>query len=407
MKLSAENVFRQTGFPEYTYAERKKYDSVFKSALKDGGVHIYLHGNSKSGKTSMWKKYLEEDKCIEIKITSNMSLAEFYYELLERIDPYYMKEYTELNGSESTVGVNGSMKIPKFLGLGGKAENVDSNSKDTRYERLFSPEIGLTFVTQKVKDAKKVIILEDFQMASDSFTKEVASVLKAFADDQIKVIIVGIDNKISSIVNARSDISSRISTINLDRFKKEELFEIISKGEKALNVKFSENVKIFIVDNSFERAYILQGICRYLCDVENISQKQKNTIEISDINNVKEACALLATAVEGTYEKSFLNISRAGTKANKNDTYRWILRAFRDGLKIGNGEIEAKVIAGKISDLSHSFTPASIYPCLKNMISKQEIPIFKYEDKRLYVDDVMFLFYLKWSNSVEEELNGE
>jgi len=405
--MKIEEVFRQTGFPEYTYAERKKYDSVFRSALKDGGVHVYLYGYSKSGKTCMWKNYLSEGEYIEIKITSEMNLDSFYHELLDGINTFYLKNYSEQNDSAATVGVDVKAKIASFFSAGGKVENTDSNSKALQYERISSPKIGLTFVTQKAKEAKKTIILEDFQMASLSFIEELASVLKAFADDQIKVIIVGIDNRISDIVNARNDISARINTINLDRFKKEELIDIISKGEKALNIEFSDEIKKFIINNSYERAYILQGICRYLCQVEDIVETQRNKKIITDKSKAEEACLLLATSYECTYEKSFLNILRAATKANKNDTYRWILKVFRNGLKIGDGGIEAKVIAGEIKKLSPSFTAGSLYPCLKNVIVKQETPIFKYEGKSLFVNDIMFIFFLRWSDTVKENLYAE
>ena len=405
MKVLAEDVFVQTGLPKYTYAEREKYDTVFRSTLYDGGVHIYLYGYSKSGKTSMWKKYLSEDDYIEIKITSKMDLNSFCSVLLEKIDPYYLKSYTEENGAESKISANAKGDI-KIFKVGGDAENLTSNLKGSQFERICSPEIELTFITQKAKEAKRIIILEDFQMASESFIIELADVLKAFADDQVKVILVGIDNKMSNIINARNDITSRIATLNLDKFKKEELYEIISKGEEALNVEFSEDVKKMIVDNSFERAYILQGICRSLCRNEKITERQAKKMCITSTDAVEKACELLATSIEGIYDSSFRKMLRAATKANKNDTYRWILRALREVIKNGNGEIEAKTIASKISDLmGGGFNTASIYPCLKNMVTKQDINIFKYIEKCLYIDDIMFIFYLKWSDTVEGELH--
>lgn len=404
--MLATEVFRQTGFPEYTYAERRKYDTVFQSALQEGGVHIYLHGNSKSGKSSMWRKYVNEGAYTEIKITAGMDLKTFYKVLLEQIDPFYLKNYVEGNGIKSKVAFKAGAKIKGLFNASGEAENVDSSSKDSRYERIYTPEIELTLVTQKAKEAGKIIILEDFQMASEDFISELADVLKAFADDQIKVIIVGIDNKISNIINARNDINSRIITINLDKFKKEELREIITKGEVALNIEFTEDVKNMIIDNSYERAYILQGICRYLCSNEKIAETQKCKKTISNKDTVKNACEALAQAVEGIYENSFQKILRAATKRNGNDTYRWILRVFQKNLKLGNGAIPARTIASKINDLKEGgFNTAAIYPCLKNMITKQEIHIFRYEDKFLYVDDVMFIFYLRWNDTVSEELN--
>lgn len=403
--MRAEKVFKQTGFPEYTYAERRKYDTIFKNALKEGGVHIYLYGNSKAGKSSMWKKYIDEGNYIEIKISSQMKLENFYHELLEKVEPFYLKEYTELRGTEAKIGGSGEGSIKLFKAKG-SVENIESNSTDTQYGRLFKPEIGLTFVTNKVKEANRVIILEDFQMASDNFIKDLASVLKAFADDQIKVILVGIENKTSNILNARNDIGTRINTVNLDKFKKEELMNIMNKGEDRLNIIFSDEVKEYIVNQSFDRAYITQGICRYLCLVEGVNETVKRKKEITEIKSVEEACLLLATAVEETYMKSFLNISRAGTSANKSDTYRWILRALRTYTRIGNEGIEAKKVAQKIREMSGEFNTASIYPCLKNMVLKQDIEIFRYEDQRLYVDDIMFLFFLRWCDSVGEELDS-
>ncbi len=406
--VEANEVFKQTGLPEYTYVERMT-DRIFQTALKTGGAHIYLYGKSKSGKTSMWKNYLSSTDHIEIKITTNMTLNSFYSELLTCLDPFYLKEYAETNGSESKVGISVVAKIKRLFHIGGSFENVDSSSKDAQYTRVCAPKMDLTFVCSKAKESKKVIILEDFHRASKKFVCELADVLKAFADDQIKVIIVGIEDKTVEIINARNDIRGRINTINLDTFKKEELYEILKKGESTLNIELSDEVKQLIVENSYERAYILQGICRYLCENESIKAKMKSTKVISDPDIVKSACKVFAESEKGTYHSTFLKIYCAATKRNKYDTYKWILRALREEREFGEDGIEAKTIAGKINSLmGGGFNTSSIYPCLTNMTNnKQDVDIFRYDDMHLYVDDVMFIFYLKWSDTVREKLVTE
>ena len=319
------DVFKQTGFPEYTYAVREEYDVIFRNSLLDGGTLIYLYGDSKSGKTSMWKKYIGNDGCLEIKITERMTIQDFYADLMCKVEPFIETQFETIDGDESAVSIGGEGGLKNILSASGEAENKTSSVKTIKYERVANPGLSLTTVTDAVSKIDKTIILEDFQVASDDFVKGISSILKAFADNTIRVIIVGIDNKVPVLVKEREDIAGRITTINLSHFKKNDLKSIIQQGEDRLNVEFSEEVIGFLVEESLERAYILQGLCRLICSLKNITETCKNKQIINDLEDARRACKLFAFSHQAVYEPTARDIAQAATKKNKHDTYRWLL----------------------------------------------------------------------------------
>ncbi len=222
-----EDIFKQTGFPEYTYAEREEYDVIFKNSLLSGGALVYLYGDSKSGKTSMWKKHIGHTEYIEIKTTDKMTIIDFYQELMSEVKPFVETNFETSEGTESSVNMNGEGGFKAVFKASAGAENKDSTIKTSKFERVANPGLTLTTVTDAVSHINKIIILEDFQVATESFVKEIAHVLKAFTDNTIKVIVVGISNRVPTLVKEREDISGRLTTINLSHFKKEELKSII------------------------------------------------------------------------------------------------------------------------------------------------------------------------------------
>ncbi len=66
-----DSVFVLTGYPEHTYVNRRKIDMVMKSMLGDKGTHIFLVGDTKTGKSSLWKNYIDSNDVIELKITDD------------------------------------------------------------------------------------------------------------------------------------------------------------------------------------------------------------------------------------------------------------------------------------------------------------------------------------------------
>ena len=396
-----EDVFKQTGFPEYTYVEREEYDAIFKNSLLDGGSLVYLYGDSKSGKTSMWKKHICHNDYIEIKITKKMTITYFYEELMSKVEPFVETNYETAEGTESSVNMNGEGFKAVFKASAG-AENKDSTIKTIKYERIANPGLTLTTVTDAVSKIKKIVILEDFQVAADEFVKDIAHVLKAFADNTIKVIIVGIGNRVPTLVREREDISGRLTTINLSHFKKEELKSIILLGEEKLNIRFSDSIVDFLINESFERAYILQGLCRYLCIIQEIEITCDYLHEIHNMDDAKKACIFLASSVQGLYESTARNIAEAATKKNPHDPYRWILTILKYDISIGNEGVPASTIIAKIIEHVPNFPPSSIYPCLNNIPKKQTTAVFRYKDTKLYVDDRLFLFYLKWGEGLTD-----
>ncbi len=118
--------------------------------------------------------------------------------------------------------------------------------------------------------------------------------------------------------------------------------------------------------------------------------------------DAQKACKFLAGSVRGLYESTARNIAHAATKKNNHDTYRWILTVLKNGIIIDNEGIPASTIAGKIKEHVPDFPPSAVYPSLNNIPKKQITAVFRYKDTKLYVDDRLFLFYLKWDEELTD-----
>lgn len=407
-KYTVAEVFVQTGYPEHTYSKREITDMNFEMSLQDGGTHIYLFGYSKSGKSCMWKNYLKSDDIIEIKVTEEMTKESFFKEVVNKLGVYIETERESETGNESVLSGSVSGKTPIFSAKAG-AEHKSGDIEKVKYLKAANPGLTLTTVTDEVTSANKIIIMEDFHIAKSQFVKEISSVLKAFADNKVKVIIVGIENRLSEIYDARNDIKGRIKAYNVSEFKNSDLKEIINKGEKCLNINISEAIKNFLVNESFHKAYVLQALCRILCNLEDVQETLIIKKEISNLDNAKKACEYLAFSEDSTYANTVRVIAQSGRKSNKQQTYLWLLRVLKN-YSIGEEGIELKDIFQRIRALGNDeMTQGSVNSCvayIPNVLEKNKnvINVFKYENKRLYVIDEFFQFYLKWALDLHNEL---
>lgn len=408
-KLKTEEVFIQTGYPEHTYAMRDKTDMNFEISLRDGGTHIYLFGDSKSGKSSMWKNYLSKKDIIEIKVSKEITKEDFFNEIANKLEMYIETERESTLENQSELSASASGKIPVFTAKAAVKQTEEDNLK-SKFLRVANIRLTLTVIVDELTKVDKVIILEDFHIANEIFVNEISSVLKAFADNRIKVILVGIINRLPEIVTAREDIKGRIKAYDVSKFKNTDLKEIINKGEACLNITISDNIKEFLILESCHKAYVLQALCRMLCYVAQIEETMKDKTYIMDFKLAERACELLASSEDATYENTVRVMSQAGRKSNKQQTYLWLLRVLKN-FTIGEEGIELKDIYNKIKELGNTeMTQGSVNSCvayIPNVLESNSnvVNVIKYENKRLYVTDSFFQFYLKWSTELCDELN--
>lgn len=209
--LFLENVYSDSGVPEYTFVEPAEYVKT-KVALRSKGRGVVVEGPSGIGKTTCIKKVMEENK-------TNATFL--------------------------------SARIPK----------------DIEY-------IELVLCSPKNNG---IVIIDDFHLLPDEIKQGFSDLLKVLADensDDTKLVLIGINKAGESLVQLAPDLNNRIDTIRFEANPKEKLVELVSKGEKALNISFK--YKNELAEISYGSFHIIQMLCKTLCIMNNITETQKN-----------------------------------------------------------------------------------------------------------------------------------
>ena len=235
-----ENVFVPVGLPTLTFIKRAHLERSIESWKLSHAKHLLIFGPSKSGKTSLWKKYIREENVIKIPCNNTKTLADIYNEILDGLNAFYTSEKGQEIGAK--LGFLGELKA--LLGFASTKTQMSgeiSGKSAEKETRLSSPPLSANTIIKYLKPANKTVVIEDFHYANEAFKKLLSQELKAFSDELCQWIIVGIQHKTSELLTYNLDLHQRIAEIPVEGFIEKELLEILELGELALNITFPES----------------------------------------------------------------------------------------------------------------------------------------------------------------------
>lgn len=217
MKPNLEDVFKTSGIPTYTYVESSEYQRIMVS-LRTPGRGLIIEGPSGIGKTTSVEKVIES---LELR-----------------------KEVLKLT----------------------------ARKKD---------DIEIINEIPEMKD-NGIVIIDDFHKLSDHVKSRIADYMKTLSDNEdesTKIIIIGINKAGDSLVNFATDLNNRIDTIRFEINSREKIMELISKGERALNINI--NIKEEIAHEAFGSFHLAQMICQSACINGSVTECQKECKKIT------------------------------------------------------------------------------------------------------------------------------
>lgn len=227
-KLYVETVFTTSGIPTYTYVEPSEYSELL-VAVRTPGKCIVIEGPSGIGKTTAVIKVLDQ-----------------------------------LGLSQST--------------------SIYSARKSSDRQAIIDISNG---------NFTGTAIVDDFHRLDKDIQAHISDVMKVLADENWldkKIIIVGINRVGDSLVSFSPDLNNRISTIRFESNDTKKIHELISLGEKFLNINICS--KEDIIQNSFGSFHLAQLLCQKLCILSNILETQDRTVSTSISYNVVESALI-------------------------------------------------------------------------------------------------------------------
>ena len=264
---------------------------------------------------------------------------------------------------------------------------------------------------QYYKDKDKVLVIDDFHYAPKEMQIKMAQQLKDAIRRELKVVVVSLPHRSDDTIRQNADLSGRLSLINIETWKKEDLKEIALKGFKQLNMTISEEVAEQLAVECLTSPQLMQYICLSIC---TLLEDKHETIVDQEI--IKPACRF--TTVNFNYG-DVVNVMLKGpnprgksrklykTESGKEmDMYGLIIESLAKNPPIMEMDLDTMFdrIVKLIPDHEEKPLKQSIREHLNKLQlilqEKEEIyKAFEWKDGMLYILDPLFLFYLRWGKT--------
>jgi len=306
MKIALREVFGiSTDIPKYTYVDRQMLDQKFGYYL-DSQKHIVVHGASKQGKSCLRKKKIDINNSLIIQCLPSMEkVEEIWRTALQNagVEQPTRSAATEVLGSQICAQIEGQATFPFVAKLKSNiAADIKGEDSKTRESTSIQTDSLLPTLASYLRKNKKRLVLEDFHYLPDEVRKDIAFGLKALYEENAYMVIIGIWSEQNHITYYNGDLTGRIEEINLT-WSREELSQVLSQGEGALNIEFAPGVRSQLIESAFENVGLLQRLAEKICIEAGIFTSQHSKQYISNIDLLIKARLQLVSDIRQRYTR--------------------------------------------------------------------------------------------------------
>lgn len=393
-KLQSYNVFKPGSFPEYTYISRVSSELMFtyefrlKQALNTPGYLTSIIGPSKTGKTVLCEKVIGIDNMVSLTGSDFKNSIDFWEVVSRKVGLAVEGEYSRTNISKEIIN----------------NENTQTRSTSSRDRYMSSKDT----IIDHFKDNELVLVLDDFHYASEELQFDIAYQLKDAIRKELKAVVISLPHRADDAIRKNADLSGRLSLINIDPWKKEELEEIAITGFEKLGIKIEKAFAEKISIESLTSPQLMQSIC----------------LNLSLISKVDETGKLDTSLLEKSYQfttinlpyKEVMNRIKSGppTRGQKRKTYKIngqesldiygiILKSIALDpplISITLDEIKSRVdelLVDTDEKIDKTKLKASLQKTQEIITNSEGIyQVFEWKDNSIYILEPLFLFYIRW-----------
>lgn len=394
MELRAEDVFRPGAFPEYTYISRKSavsnlpYEFRLNQAIKVSGFLTSLVGPSKMGKTILCEKVIGFDRIVEISGADFNGNMEFWRLVAAKAELAYEGEFATEHLVMSTQD--------KY----GKKEEF-SLTKDK--------------IIDYYNKKNLILVIDDFHYAPEERRMLIAQQLKDAIRRGFKAIVVSLPHRADEAIRQNADLSGRLSLINIEAWKVEDLKEIAKIGFAKLNIKIEDEVAQMIAVESLSSPQLMQYICLNICTILEMDSSKPKIVRTELLETAYryttanfEYGDVVALMKKGPNTRGKNRNLFTAKDGNEYDLYELIVKSIAENPPMM--KLDFDTIRKRINELIADTCKKPTQQAIKESLAKlQELlngreDIFRVLDWKegiLYILDPLFLFYLRWGGGQE------
>ncbi len=392
MGLKAEEVFRPGAFPEYTYISRKSavsnlpYEFRLMQAIKVSGFLTSLVGPSKMGKTILCEKVIGFEHIVEV------SGADFDEDT----------DFWKLVSAKAGLAYEGQFSSEK---------QIPSTSDKYTKKETFS--LTKDKIIEFYGQNNLVLVIDDFHYAPEEKRMQIAQQLKDAIRRGFKAIVVSLPHRADEAIRQNADLSGRLSLINIEPWKVDDLKEIAKLGFGKLGISIEDSIAAQIATESLSSPQLMQYICLNICTM----------LEMSGEGNRQVCQEILETAYHYTTANfeygDVVSLMQKGPNTrgkNRNtfrtasgeerDIYELIVKSIAENPPIMKLEFEDvkeriyRLLADDCKKPSPQMIRESLAKLKELLYGREDIfKVLDWKEGSLYILDPLFQFYLRWGGA--------
>ncbi|MCP2027178.1 hypothetical protein L1276_002335 [Flavobacterium sp. HSC-32F16] len=318
-------------------------------------------------------------------------------------------EYTKLLVSLRTKGrgliIEGPSGIGKTTSINKAIEEMEINTPITSLSARKKEDVDLIQMLPEISDFG-IVIIDDFHVLPNETKKALSDYMKTLADEDSissKLILIGINKAGDSLVSFSPDLNNRIDTIRFEANPSEKIEEMLSLGEKALNILL--NIKSEIVSESKGSFHIAQLLAKETCINCEIIDDQSDKLET---NTSIETIKAKVNQELGRLFYTKARIFAIGSKLRKEGRapYLHLLNWLSNS---SDWSIQIDELLNQNPNMKLSINQVVEKGFLKKLIEDnpllQDVIHFDDQSNVLTIEDPKFLFYIRnilWNKFAEQ-----
>jgi hypothetical protein len=192
------DVFTPNDVPTFTYVDRptQKFEERLQQAFQVPKMIVSISGPSKSGKTVLVRKVVEEDNLIPISGASVRSAEELWSKVLGWMESPISITETDSSTNKGELAIKAGGKISVPLVASGSAEGSGSVGRTATHESTKTFVTGgLQQVIKEIAGSTFVVFVDDFHYIPHEAQQEIGRQIKEAGEAGVRICTVGASSR--------------------------------------------------------------------------------------------------------------------------------------------------------------------------------------------------------------------
>lgn len=409
------DVFTPTGVPTHTYVDRSAHglETQLRNAIRTPGMIAALSGPSKSGKTVLIRKVIDQESLITVSGAAIKEAADLWDRVLNWMEAPSSTTLTATNTFSGELALNAKASAGVFVARAAvEAEGTAGYEYERARERVIERS-GIDQVVREIGSSDFVVFIDDYHYMSKDVQISVGRQIKEAAERGINICTASVPHRRDDVVRGNAELRGRVQGIDFAFWTTEETKQIAVKGFEALRVALPAYALDRMADESFGSPQLMQQICLQACMRLGIDERYHGLTDVpvseNDLIRIFEQASTttdFSSLVEGLHEGP----KQRGNPRNQfpfvdgtsGDVYRCILLALSASpprLSFPYAEIYERTRSVCPQEAPAGSSVASALDQIPEIARSLEpnAQILEWGDDVLDIVDPYFLYYLRCS----------